>query len=109
MYHLVAGPILLQIGAALQPDEFGVADRREDDADEGQRQPGLHCGPVKEDKLQAFANFVRDAVLRPSGDPRRPVIALLCAEGSRTVPPNAPANTNEAGATAANTDGTRTQ
>jgi general secretion pathway protein K len=31
--------------------------------------------------------FVRDAVLRPSADPRRPVIALLWQEGARTPPP----------------------
>jgi general secretion pathway protein K len=31
--------------------------------------------------------FVRDAVLRPSVDPRRPVIALLWQEGSRTPTP----------------------
>jgi general secretion pathway protein K len=31
--------------------------------------------------------FVRDAVLRPSVDPRRPVIALLWQEGARTPPP----------------------
>ena len=30
--------------------------------------------------------FVRDAVLRPSVDPRRPVIALLWQEGARTPP-----------------------
>ena len=34
--------------------------------------------------------FVRDAVLRPSVDPRRPVIALLWQEGARTPPPPAP-------------------
>ena len=34
--------------------------------------------------------FVRDAVLRPSADPRRPVIALLWQEGARTpIPPPA--------------------
>ena len=31
--------------------------------------------------------FVRDAVLRPSVDPRRPVIALLWQQGARTPPP----------------------
>jgi general secretion pathway protein K len=31
--------------------------------------------------------FVRDAVLRPSVDPRRPMIALLWQEGPRTPPP----------------------
>jgi len=34
--------------------------------------------------------FVRDAVLRPSVDPRRPVIALLWQEGARTPPPPTP-------------------
>ena len=36
--------------------------------------------------------FVRDAVLRPSVDPRRPVIALLWQEGAHTAPP--PPNTD---------------
>lgn len=31
--------------------------------------------------------FVRDAVLRPSVDPKRPVIALLWQEGAHTAPP----------------------
>lgn len=52
--------------------------------------------------------FVRDAVLRPSPDPKRPLVALLWQEGSR---PPAPARQEDAGAgsAAASTDGTRTQ
>ena len=41
--------------------------------------------------------FVREAVLRPSVDPRRPVIALLWQEGARTPPP-APAPDADTGA-----------
>jgi general secretion pathway protein K len=52
--------------------------------------------------------FVRDAVLRPSADPKRPVVALLWQEGSRAAPPGPPANAGEA-SPAASTDGTRTQ
>jgi hypothetical protein len=42
--------------------------------------------------------FVRDAVLRPSVDPRRPVIALLWQEGAR--PPQQPANADGGAPTA---------
>jgi general secretion pathway protein K len=52
--------------------------------------------------------FVRDAVLRPSPDPKRPLVALLWQEGPRAAPPGPPANAGEAGP-AASTDGTRTQ
>ena len=41
--------------------------------------------------------FARDAVLRPSADPRRPVIALLWQEGARTpLPESGAANGTEA-------------
>ena len=40
--------------------------------------------------------FVRDAVLRPSVDPRRPVIALLWQEGAHTPPPPTPATDADA-------------
>jgi len=52
--------------------------------------------------------FVREAVLRPSGDPRRALIALLWQEGSRAAPPDRPGNAGE-GNPAASTDGTRAQ
>jgi len=42
--------------------------------------------------------FVRDAVLRPSVDVRRPMIALLWQEGARTPPPQTTAQNGEAGA-----------
>ena len=52
--------------------------------------------------------FVRDAVLRPSADPKRPVIALLWQEGGR--PPAAPTPADAAAAGAAmNANGTRNQ
>jgi general secretion pathway protein K len=52
--------------------------------------------------------FVRDAVLRPSGDPRRPIVALLWQEGVRNVPAN-PIASSGVDATGARTDGKRTQ
>ena len=51
--------------------------------------------------------FVRDAVLRASGIARRPVIAVLWQEGSRSAAPGQPESAGEAGT--AKTDGTRTQ
>ena len=42
--------------------------------------------------------FVRDAVLRPSVDVRRPMIALLWQEGARTPPPQTTAQNGEPGA-----------
>jgi general secretion pathway protein K len=42
--------------------------------------------------------FVRDAVLRPSADPRRPMIALLWQEGPRTPPPQPPTQDGDTGA-----------
>jgi general secretion pathway protein K len=43
-----------------------------------------------EASLPDGVTFVRDAVLRPSADPRRPVIALLWQEGARAPPPQPP-------------------
>jgi general secretion pathway protein K len=37
--------------------------------------------------------FLRDAVLRPSADPRRPIIALLWQEGARAPTPQPPSGT----------------
>jgi len=48
--------------------------------------------------------FVRDAVLRPSGDPRRPLIALLWQEG--VVEPSAAPNVADANPASANANGT---
>ena len=42
--------------------------------------------------------FVRDAVLRPSVDPRRPMIALLWQEGARTPAPQPPTENGDTGA-----------
>ncbi len=52
--------------------------------------------------------FVRDAVLRPSADPKRPVVALLWQEGSRVASTNRPGNAGES-SSAASIDGTGTQ
>jgi len=52
--------------------------------------------------------FVRDAVLRPSTDPKRPEVALLWQEGSRGLPPRQPDDLR-AGNPAARTDGTSTR
>ena len=42
--------------------------------------------------------FVREAVLRPSVDPRRPMIALLWQEGARTPPPEPSTENGDTGA-----------
>ena len=42
--------------------------------------------------------FVRDAVLRPSVDPRRPMIALLWQEGARTPAPPPSTENGDTGA-----------
>ena len=49
-----------------------------------------------EAKMADGVTFVRDAVLRPSADPRRPIIAVLWQEGTREVGGAAP-RTSEAG------------
>ena len=73
---------------------------------------GFAVGAVAVWRIRAEATmpdgvtFVRDAVLRPSGDPRRPVIALLWQEGSREALPDRAGSTDAANA-AAGTDGTR--
>jgi len=51
--------------------------------------------------------FVRDAVLRPSADPRRPVVALLWQEGSRVPPSNPAAGSANGSDPAASADGIR--
>jgi len=51
--------------------------------------------------------FVREAVLRPSPDPRQPVLALLWQEGSLPAPPNPAGNANEADPAAVSTNGIR--
>lgn len=45
----------------------------------------IHAEAVLPDGI----SFVRDAVVRPTGDPRRALIALLWQEGSRTLPTSA--------------------
>ena len=50
--------------------------------------------------------FVREAVLRPSPDPRRPVVALLWQEGSMP-PPNPAGDADAANPAAATTNGAR--
>lgn len=52
--------------------------------------------------------FVRDAVLRPSADPKRPLVALLWQEGSRGAPADRPGKAGES-SSAASIDGTGTQ
>jgi general secretion pathway protein K len=70
---------------------------------------GLATGAVQVWRIRAEAampdgvTFVRDAVLRPSADPRRPVIALLWQEGARTPPP--PASDAEARTATENSNG----
>jgi general secretion pathway protein K len=51
--------------------------------------------------------FVRDAVLRPSTDPRRPVVALLWQEGALAAPSARPGDAGNGAA--ARSDGTGTQ
>jgi len=77
---------------------------------------GFAIGAVPVWRIRAEAampdgvTFVRDAVLRPSSDPKRPVVALLWQEGSRAAPAPAPqpGTAAEAGP-APSRDGTRTQ
>ena len=75
---------------------------------------GFAVGAVPVWRIRAEAampdgvTFVRDAVLRPSPDPKRPVVALLWQEGSRAAPAQQPGNAEE-GSPAAGKDGTRTQ
>lgn len=52
--------------------------------------------------------FVRDAVLRPSTDPRRPIVALLWAEGTLSQPVG-PAGSADPPGSAARPDGTNPQ
>jgi general secretion pathway protein K len=71
---------------------------------------GFAAGAVPVWRIRAEATmpdgvtFVRDAVLRPSGDPRRPIVALLWQEGTRSAPAN-PAAAAGGAATAVKTDG----
>jgi general secretion pathway protein K len=51
-----------------------------------------------EARMPNGVTFVRDAVLRPSVDVRRPMIALLWQEGARTPPPQTTAQNGETGA-----------
>lgn len=53
--------------------------------------------------------FVRDAVLRPSAELKRPVIALLWQEGQKAASPPTPAGTAGPGNSATNANGTRPQ
>jgi general secretion pathway protein K len=53
--------------------------------------------------------FVRDAVLRPSAELKRPVVALLWQEGQRAPPSNPAGSAAAAANPATNTNGTRTQ
>jgi general secretion pathway protein K len=76
---------------------------------------GFAVGAVPVWRIRAEAampdgvTFVRDAVLRPSPDPKRPVVALLWQEGARAAPaPPPPGTAGEAGP-APSRDGTRTQ
>jgi hypothetical protein len=54
------------------------------------------ASPIVRVRAQAVmpdgVTFVRDAVLRLSVDPRRPVIALLWQEGARPAPPPEPSS-----------------
>jgi general secretion pathway protein K len=51
--------------------------------------------------------FVREAVVRPSPDPRRAVVTLLWQEGTLLAPPNPAGNANEADPAAVSTNGLR--
>jgi hypothetical protein len=71
---------------------------------------GFAAGAVPVWRIRAEATmpdgvtFVRDAVLRPSGDPRRPIVALLWQEGIRSALAIPAAGAGGA-ATAVKTDG----
>jgi len=75
---------------------------------------GFAVGAVPVWRIRAEARtpdgvtFVRDAVLRPSPDPKRPVIALLWQQGHRVASPRRPGEAGD-GSAAANTDGTNAQ
>jgi general secretion pathway protein K len=73
---------------------------------------GFASGAIAVWRIQAQAvmpdgvTFVRDAVLRPSMDPRRPVIALLWQEGAAVVSPNPAAGNSPEPNSAATVNGT---
>jgi hypothetical protein len=73
---------------------------------------GFASGAVPVWRIRAQAvmadgvTFVRDAVLRPSMDPRRPVIALLWQEGAPVASPNPAAGNSPESSSSATVNGT---